>query len=131
MQKKLGTTPRSSKDIPRQESDTGQVDTMRNASDLARRTFAMTANGDRPKRVDVLNDQEADSLLPGVLTLSLINKELEEVEHQLAWRSNLSWKAFLVLGGAMLTVSNWLYTSTRVNQHLDELLASRLDALVS
>eukprot|EP01047_Picozoa_sp_COSAG01_P081581 COSAG01_NODE_16316_length_1247_cov_1.133275_2_plen_137_part_00 len=101
-------------------------------------------------RADVLDDEDADTLLPGVLTLSLINKELEEVrgmhassnshtpllgapwlfaspdldihrvhlqralpprssqvEHKLGWRNNLSWKAFLVLGGAVLTVSNW------------------------
>jgi hypothetical protein len=60
-------------------------------------------------RGDVLDDEDADTLLPGVLTLSLINKELEEVR---GMHASSNSHAPLLLGAPWLRFARltWIYT---------------------
>ena len=82
---------------PRQTAAPAHSDSLRaeKASDLSR-------------EMSVLRNNESITLLvPGVSTLSLINKELEMVEEVIAWRKDIGMKLFVGIVTIGLTLANW------------------------
>ena len=70
----------------------------------------------------------ANQLLPGVLTLSLINKELEEVETALTNAEDLNTRIFIMALTVLYMLANWYFTSVRLDSAVQSAVSSEAEA---